>query len=117
MIACWIRFILRASLPRRNLTKPARSKAYSTIQGGQGMKKEISPVTAAIVILVVLAVIVIAGWRYFFAEPAVVPIDPNAPPPVGGPGVAPGMVPGGAPGAPAPQGAPTAPQSPPASGQ
>jgi len=77
------------------------------------MKKEISPVTAAIVILVVLAVIAIVGWQYFFAEPAVVPIDPNAPPPVGGPGVAPGGMPGG----PTPQGAPTAPQTPPASGR
>lgn len=66
------------------------------------MKKEISPVTAAIVIIVVLAVIAFVGWRYFFAEPEPPVIDPSQMP-VGGPGVPPpGMAPGGpgGPGAP-----------------
>lgn len=68
------------------------------------MKKEVSPVTAAIVILVVLAVVAIAGWRYFIAGAEAPPIDPTRLP-VGGPGMPPpGAIPGGAPGAPAPGG-------------
>ncbi|GBC96267.1 hypothetical protein HRbin16_02069 [bacterium HR16] len=80
------------------------------------MKKEVSPVTAAIVIVVVLAILAFVGWRYFFAEPAVVPIPPGGRPPVGGPGIPPaGMAPGGQPGmaAPgAPQGQPGTPAAP-----
>lgn len=85
------------------------------------MKKEISPVTAAIVILVVVVILGIIGWRYFFAEPAPPVIDPSQMP-VGGPRMPPpGMAPGGQPGAAAPgatqgqPGAPAAPQRPPAS--
>ncbi|MDW8105097.1 MAG: hypothetical protein RMK92_08810, partial [Armatimonadota bacterium] len=67
----------------------------------------------AIVIIVVLAVIVFVGWRYFFAEPEPPVIDPSQMP-VGGPGVPPsGMAPGGAgaPGA-APGAPPAAPAAP-----
>ncbi len=79
------------------------------------MKKEINPTTAAIVIVLVLAVLAIIGWRYFFAEPEPPVIDPSKMP-VGGPGAPPPqMAPGGAPVGPAP-GAPAAPQRPPASG-
>jgi len=84
------------------------------------MKKEISPTTAAIVIVLVLAVLAIIGWRYFFAEPAAPVVDPSKMP-IGGPGMPPpGMTPGGAPagsapGAPARSGAPATPQRPPAS--
>ncbi|MGC8785470.1 MAG: hypothetical protein ACP5RN_13935 [Armatimonadota bacterium] len=83
------------------------------------MKKEISPVTAAIVIVVVVVILGIIGWRYFFAEPAVVPIPPGGRIPVGGPGMPPpGMAPGRQPGAMTPgapqaqPGAPAAPQRP-----
>lgn len=82
------------------------------------MKKEVSPVTAAIVIIIVLAAIAVLGWRFFFAQPEAPAIDPRKVP-VGGPGMPPpGMAPGGMqpPGAPAGQpGAPSAPQRPPAS--
>jgi len=79
------------------------------------MKKEISPTTAAIVIVLVLAVLAIIGWRYFFAEPAAPVVDPSKMP-IGGPGMPPpGMAPGGAPAGPAPAapaqpGTPAAPQ-------
>ncbi|MER3474982.1 MAG: hypothetical protein C4335_13375 [Armatimonadota bacterium] len=87
------------------------------------MKKEISPVTAAIVIIVVLAVIAFVGWRYFVGGTEAPAIDPSKMP-VGGPGLPPpGMAPGGArPGAPSPgaeagqPGALSAPQRPPAGG-
>lgn len=69
------------------------------------MRKEISPVTAAIVIVAVLVVLGFAAWKYFFAPPPLVPVRPGEIP-VGGPGIPPpGMQPGGpAPGA--QQGAP-----------
>ncbi len=74
------------------------------------MKKEISPVTAAIVIVIVLAVLAIVGWRYFFAEPEVPVFDPSQMP-VGGPGIPPpGMAPGGPPAGGAPAGQPGAAQ-------